>query len=128
VLPTASAASAALLLAFCAGAAAQAVHGIEPVVGQPGKDVVWVPSPHSTVEKMLFMAAVTPRDTVVDLGSGDGRIVIAAAKMGAKALGIEYNPDLVEYARAPRRAKAFPAARASCRRTSSSPTSRQQPW
>ena len=99
--PTASAARAAALLlaAFCAGAAAQALHGIEPVVGQPGKDVVWVPSPHSTVEKMLYLAAVTPRDTVVDLGSGDGRIVIAAAKMGARALGIEYNPDLVEYAR-----------------------------
>jgi SAM-dependent methyltransferase len=88
-----------LLAAFCAGAAAQALDGNEPFVGQPGKDVVWVPSPHSVVGKMLAMAAVTPQDTVVDLGSGDGRIVIAAARMGARALGIEYNPDLVEYAR-----------------------------
>ena len=88
-----------LLAACCAGAAAQALEGNEPVVGQPGKDVVWVPSPRSVVDRMLTMAAVTSRDTVVDLGSGDGRIVIAAAKIGARALGIEYNPDLVEYAR-----------------------------
>jgi SAM-dependent methyltransferase len=88
-----------LLAACCASAAAQALDGNEPVVGQPGKDVVWVPSPRSVVDRMLYMAAVTPRDTVVDLGSGDGRIVIAAAKIGARALGIEYNPDLVEYAR-----------------------------
>ena len=88
-----------LLAACCAGATAQPLEGNEPVVGQPGKDVVWVPSPRSVVDKMLTMAAVTPRDTVVDLGSGDGRIVIAAAKIGARALGIEYNPDLVEYAR-----------------------------
>lgn len=77
----------ALLLAFfCAGAAAQALDVNEPFVGQPGKDVVWVPSPHSVVGKMLAMASVTPQDTVVDLGSGDGRIVIAA-RMGARALG-----------------------------------------
>ena len=69
------------------------------MVGQPGKDVVWVPSPPSVVDKMLAMAEVTPRDTVIDLGSGDGRIVIAAAKRGAQGLGIEYNPDLVAYAR-----------------------------
>ena len=88
-----------LLAACCAGAAAQALDGNEPAVGQPGKDVVWVPSPRSVVEKMLTMAEVTPQDTVVDLGSGDGRIVIAAARRGARALGIEYNPDLVEYSR-----------------------------
>lgn len=88
-----------LLAACCAGAAAQALDGNEPVVGQAGKDVVWVPSPRSVVEKMLTMAEVTEKDTVVDLGSGDGRIVIAAARRGAQALGIEYNPDLVEYAR-----------------------------
>ncbi len=87
-----------LLAACCAGAAAQALEGNEPVVGQPGKDVVWVPSPRSVVEKMLTMAQVTEEDTVVDLGSGDGRIVIAAARRGARALGIEYNPDLVAYA------------------------------
>jgi SAM-dependent methyltransferase len=71
----------------------------EPVVGQPGKDVVWVPTPPVLVEKMLDMARVTPRDLVVDLGSGDGRIVIAAAKRGARALGVEYNADLVEFSR-----------------------------
>jgi SAM-dependent methyltransferase len=68
----------------------------EPAVGQPGKDVVWVPTPFELVEKMLDMASVTPQDFVVDLGSGDGRNVIAAAKRGAQALGVEYNPDMVE--------------------------------
>jgi precorrin-6B methylase 2 len=68
----------------------------EPTVGQAGKDVVWVPSPEVLVEKMLDMAKVTPQDYVIDLGSGDGRTVIAAAKRGARALGIEYNPDMVE--------------------------------
>lgn len=67
-----------------------------PKVGQPGKDVVWVPNPNSMVEKLLDMAQVTPKDYVIDLGSGDGRNVIAAAKRGARAHGIEYNPDLVE--------------------------------
>jgi SAM-dependent methyltransferase len=65
-------------------------------MGQQGKDVVWIPSPQDTVEMMLDMARVTPEDFVVDLGSGDGRNVIAAAKRGAQALGVEYNPDLVE--------------------------------
>ena len=68
----------------------------EPRVGQAGKDVVWVPSPESTVEKMLDVAKVTAQDFVVDLGSGDGRNVIAAAKRGAKGLGVEFNPDMVE--------------------------------
>jgi len=68
----------------------------EPVEGQEGKDVVWVPSSPVVVEKMLDMARVTPQDVVIDLGSGDGRNVIAAAKRGARALGVEYNPDLVE--------------------------------
>ena len=68
----------------------------EPTVGQAGKDVVWVPSPEALVEKMLDMAKVTAQDYVIDLGSGDGRTVIAAAKRGARALGIEYNPDMVE--------------------------------
>ena len=68
----------------------------EPRVGQEGKDVVWVPSPQTSVNKMLEMAKVTPKDYVIDLGSGDGRTVITAAKQGAKALGIEYNPDMVE--------------------------------
>ena len=68
----------------------------EPVVSQPGKDVVWVPTPQALVDKMLDMAKVTPQDFVMDLGSGDGRTVITAAKRGARALGIEYNPDMVE--------------------------------
>jgi SAM-dependent methyltransferase len=67
-----------------------------PKVGQPGKDVVWVPNPSVMVERLLDMAKVAPKDYVVDLGSGDGRNVIAAAKRGARAHGIEYNPDLVE--------------------------------
>ena len=71
----------------------------EPYVGQPGKDVIWVPTPLPLVEKMLDMAQVTPQDFVMDLGSGDGRNVIAAAKRGARALGVEYDPKLVEVAR-----------------------------
>ena len=71
----------------------------EPYVGQPGKDVIWVPTPPSLVEKMLDMAAVTPKDFVIDLGSGDGRNVIAAAKRGARALGIEYDDNLVKVSR-----------------------------
>ena len=67
----------------------------EPVVGQAGKDVVWVPTPESLVERMLDIAAVTPQDVVMDLGSGDGRNVIAAAKRGARAVGFEFNPDMV---------------------------------
>jgi len=66
-----------------------------PEVGQAGKDVVWVPTPDELVKKMLEIAAVTSKDILIDLGSGDGRTVIAAAKLGAKALGIEYNPDMV---------------------------------
>ncbi|MFL6280922.1 MAG: SAM-dependent methyltransferase [Vicinamibacterales bacterium] len=67
----------------------------EPSVGQQGKDVVWVPTPQALVNKMLDMAKVTPSDYLIDLGSGDGRTVITAAKRGVKALGIEYNPDMV---------------------------------
>jgi transcriptional regulator with XRE-family HTH domain len=67
----------------------------QPEVGQAGKDVVWVPTPEAMVERMLDMAQVTPQDFVMDLGSGDGRNVIGAAKRGANALGVEYNPDMV---------------------------------
>jgi hypothetical protein len=67
-----------------------------PEVGQPGKDVVWVPSPPETVEKMMEVGRITPQDFVIDLGSGDGRNVIAAAKRGARGLGVEYNNDMVE--------------------------------
>ena len=68
----------------------------EPQVGQAGKDVVWVPTPQAVVDKMLDMAKVTKDDFVMDLGSGDGRTVITAAKRGARAMGIEYNPDMVD--------------------------------
>ena len=67
----------------------------EPTVGQAGKDVVWVPTPQALVDKMLDMAKATPQDYLVDLGAGDGRTVITAAKRGIRAHGIEYNPDMV---------------------------------
>ena len=70
----------------------------KPQVGQSGKDVVWVPTPDEIVQRMLRMAKVTPQDTVYDLGAGDGKIAIAAGKMGATAVGIEYNPDMAKLA------------------------------
>jgi hypothetical protein len=66
-----------------------------PQSGQAGKDVVWVPTPQALVDRMLDMARVTKDDYLIDLGSGDGRTVITAAKRGVKAKGIEYNPDMV---------------------------------
>src|SRR5262245_4611140 len=89
----------ALCLALLLGygfAQAQPAKEYQPEVGQAGKDVVWVPTPQALVDRMLDMAKVTPKDYVIDLGSGDGRTVITAAKRGSKALGIEYNPDMVE--------------------------------
>jgi len=89
----------ALLLAVSttlAGAQAQKSPAYEPQVGQEGKDVVWVPTPQAVVDKMLEMAKLTKDDFLMDLGSGDGRTVITAAKRGARALGIEYNPQMVE--------------------------------
>ncbi len=87
-----------LLLCLSVGGANQRAEAqdYQPQVGQDGKDVIWVPTPQGLVDKMLDMAKVTPKDYVIDLGSGDGRTVITAAKRGAKALGIEYNPDMVE--------------------------------
>jgi len=70
-----------------------------PSVGQPGKDVVWVPTPNTVVERMLDLAEVQPGDRLIDLGSGDGKIAIAAALRGAYSLGIEYNPDMVALSR-----------------------------
>jgi len=69
------------------------------VLGQPGKDAVWVPTPQAVVDRMLDMAAIRPGEQLIDLGSGDGRLVISAARRGAQALGVEYEPQLVEYAR-----------------------------
>lgn len=78
---------------------ATATAPFEPQVGQVGKDVVWVPTPQALVDRMLDMAHVTPGDFVMDLGSGDGRTVITAAKRGVPALGIEYDPNMVELSR-----------------------------
>jgi len=86
----------ALPLAVSAGnALAQSKPAYEPREYQAGKDVVWVPTAQALVDKMLDMAKATPNDFVMDLGSGDGRTVITAAKRGINALGIEYNPDMV---------------------------------
>ena len=85
-------------LAFFTGIAAAQ---FQPQVGQAGKDVIWVPTPDEVVDRMLTMAQVTPQDFVMDLGAGDGKIAIAAAKkFGARAIGIEYNPDMVKHANA----------------------------
>jgi hypothetical protein len=90
------------LLAFCVVALALLAPApapageYTPAVGQAGKDVIWVPTEQRLVEKMLDLAKLTPYDYLIDLGSGDGRTVITAAKRGARALGIEYNPDMVE--------------------------------
>lgn len=91
--------SALVLSAIAVCALAQSKAEYQPEVGQSGKDVVWVPSPQQLVDKMLDMAKVTPKDFVIDVGSGDGRTVITAAKRGAGALGIEYNPDMVALSR-----------------------------
>ncbi len=90
-----------LLGAVAVGAQAQTpvAEEYKPTVGQDGKDVVWVPSPQALVDKMLDMAKVTTADFVMDLGSGDGRTVITAAKRGVRAMGVEYNPDLVALSR-----------------------------
>jgi precorrin-6B methylase 2 len=89
----------AMTVMVSASAYAQTATGqkpFEPQVGQAGKDVVWVPTPQAVVDKMLDMAKVTKDDFVMDLGSGDGRTVITAAKRGARAMGVEYNPDMVD--------------------------------
>ena len=88
-------------LAFIASLllAAPAWSQFTPFVGQPGKDVIWVPTPYALVEKMLDMAKVSSQDYVIDLGSGDGRNVIAAAKRGARALGVEWEKEMVDLSR-----------------------------
>jgi hypothetical protein len=85
-----------LSAALAFNAMAQPAPAFEPKVGQRGKDVVWVPTNQKLVDKMLDMAKVTASDYVMDLGSGDGRTVITAAKRGATAKGIEYSPDMIE--------------------------------
>jgi SAM-dependent methyltransferase len=87
----------ALGFLFALPAAAQKPY--EPQVGQAGKDVIWVPTPDEVVDRMLRMAQVTPNDLVYDLGAGDGKIAIAAAKkFGARSVGIEYNADMAKHA------------------------------
>ena len=71
----------------------------KPEVGQAGKDVIWVPTPDEVVQKMLDMVQVAPGERLYDLGSGDGKIAIAAARRGARAKGIEYNPEMVEHSK-----------------------------
>jgi SAM-dependent methyltransferase len=85
--------AAALLAAAPLATAAE----YQPQPYQEGKDVIWLPTPQEFVDKMLDMAQVGDKDYVIDLGSGDGRLVITAAKRGARGLGIEYNPDMVDY-------------------------------
>ncbi|MFT3801556.1 MAG: methyltransferase domain-containing protein [Burkholderiaceae bacterium] len=82
-----------------APAAAKPAGEYKPFSGQPGKDVVWLPTQQALVDRMLDLARVTPADYLVDLGSGDGRTVISAARRGARARGIEFNPDMVALAR-----------------------------
>ena len=90
----------AVLLVVAAPTYSQTTFGqkYEPQVGQAGKDVIWVPTPDEVVERMLTMAQVGPGDIHFDLGAGDGKIAIAAAKRGARATGIEYNPEMAKYA------------------------------
>src|SRR5437016_12864892 len=88
-----------VIAASAYGQAQPAKDEFQPQVGQQGKDVIWVPTPQALVDKMLDMAKVTPKDYVIDLGSGDGRTVITAAKRGARALGVEFNPDMVALSR-----------------------------
>jgi len=89
-----------VLLSLCFLAArSQQQQQFQPTVGQSGKDVIWVPTPPELVTAMLAMAKVTPNDLVMDLGSGDGRIVIAAAKLGATAIGVEFEQSMVDLSR-----------------------------
>ena len=78
-----------------ANSAPEAQKPYEPTVSQAGKDVVWVPTPQPTVDNMLALSKLTPQDYLIDLGSGDGITVISAAKKGARAHGVEFNPDMV---------------------------------
>jgi SAM-dependent methyltransferase len=72
----------------------------QPQVGQSGKDVVWVPTPDELVRRMLEVAKVTKDDLLFDLGSGDGKIAIAAARVhGARSVGIEFNPEMAALAK-----------------------------
>ena len=91
-----------ILSAIFTGLSAQEVQvskTYKPYAGQEGKDVIWVPTPEAQVSTMLDLAMVSSDDFVIDLGSGDGRTVIAAARRGAKSRGIEYDQNMVELSR-----------------------------
>lgn len=91
---------AAVCFALVAPPACAQLEGLTPAPVLPGKDVVWVPTPDAAVDRMLSMAQVGPRDLAYDLGSGDGKIAIMAAKrFGARAVGVEYDPALLETSR-----------------------------
>jgi SAM-dependent methyltransferase len=91
----------AMAALFIAAPASAQPKPYEPQVGQAGKDVIWVPTPDDVVDRMLRMAQVTKDDLVYDLGAGDGKIAIAAAKnYGARSVGIEYNADMAKHAQA----------------------------
>ena len=87
------------LVTFGSTAQDNAAEPFTPEIGQAGKDVIWVPTPQPLVDRMLSLAKLTPKDYLIDLGSGDGRTVITAAKRGARALGVEYNPKMVALAK-----------------------------
>ena len=89
----------AVMMTFSPAIAQDTKKPFEPEYGQQGKDVVWVPTAQALVDRMLDMAKVTPKDFLMDLGSGDGRTVITAAKRGVRAQGVEYNPDMVALSR-----------------------------
>jgi hypothetical protein len=86
----------ALVTWWAASMNARQAQPYQPQLNQPGKDVQWVPTPPALVEKMLDIAHLTPHDRLVDLGSGDGVLVIAAARRGVRARGVEYDRRLVE--------------------------------
>ncbi len=93
--------AALILCSIAVGSVAQDQAGkpFKPEIGQAGKDVIWVPTPQPLVDRMLNLAKLTPKDYLIDLGSGDGRTVITAARRGARALGVEYNPKMVALAK-----------------------------
>lgn len=90
---------AALALPAAALAQQSTTEPYKPSVGMAGKDTVWVPTSEALIQKMFDLAKLTPKDFVMDLGSGDGRMIIAAAKRGARGRGVEFNPKLVEYSK-----------------------------
>ena len=94
-----SASCVAILMTLSPALAQDTKKPFEPEYGQQGKDVVWVPTAQALVDRMLDMAKVTPKDYLMDLGSGDGRTVITAAKRGVRATGVEFNPDMVALSR-----------------------------